>query len=535
VLTAHAARLRTREVELAPRDLVKRRVLEEAGEREYRFAVELFRRWVRQNKPLRDVKEELDQVEPVAAELFGIGQRYFSQRRWQDAVDFFRRALERNPHHFRARLYLGEALLELGQTDEAVAELEMAYELDRDEAGLPLARSLVAQAKAREAGGDQDGARAACERALQISPNERAAHEMLAAIWTRQGDLEKALGAYREAGSAEKIAQVEAEIELARLFAHGVGALEREAWEQAQQAFAELVHRRPDYRRDGQMAARLLEQAVLQRSRTVPLQTYGQLLAIAIAAALLVLLGGSWAVNTYYFQPREVTRQAQATTQVIALATAAQRTAVAQAADATAGAQKLFATVTAEAQALNVAATANAQALDAAATANARALDATATAQAETMRCQDAGQYALAVVREPVLAPTPGTAYVAGASIPDVLTATWVLTNTGACPWEGMQLQPLVGEETVEPKLQHDGRQVEPGEPLEVVLTFPSRDAETKIDKEWIVVVNGLCLCDQPHLRLAVEGWIVVATPAPAPVPLTPTPPPEPSTLPQKF
>jgi hypothetical protein len=48
VLAAHADRLHTREVELAPRDLVKRRVLEVAGERGYRFAVELFRRWVRQ-------------------------------------------------------------------------------------------------------------------------------------------------------------------------------------------------------------------------------------------------------------------------------------------------------------------------------------------------------------------------------------------------------------------------------------------------------------------------------------------------------
>jgi hypothetical protein len=67
VLTTHAARLRKREVELAPRDLVKRRVLVEVSrEGEYRFAVELFRHWVRQNKPLQSVKDELDQVNLLA-------------------------------------------------------------------------------------------------------------------------------------------------------------------------------------------------------------------------------------------------------------------------------------------------------------------------------------------------------------------------------------------------------------------------------------------------------------------------------------
>ena len=79
VLTTHAARLRTREVELAPRDLVKRRVLEIPREREYRFAVELFRRWVRQSRPLQAVKDELDQVDLLGDDLFRVGRRAFRQ------------------------------------------------------------------------------------------------------------------------------------------------------------------------------------------------------------------------------------------------------------------------------------------------------------------------------------------------------------------------------------------------------------------------------------------------------------------------
>ena len=332
VLSAHAARLRTREVELAPRDLVKRRVLEEAGEQEYRFAVELFRRWLRRNKPLREVKDELDRVEPLAERLFGIGRGFFDRRQWETAVRYFQDALGANPRHFRARLHLGEALLAQGQMDEAVTELEEAYELDQDEARYVLTRALVAQAKELEKAGDEERALAACERALQVSPSELAAQEVRAAIWTRRGDaaleredLDTALSAYREVGDAEKIAQIEAlqqrralaaleteaqaheraeawaeagavykglvaqaldeesratwqaalkrcreEEELASLFAEGVGALEQEDWQRARRALAEVVQRHPDYRKNGQLAVQLLERAVAEKKSPPP-------------------------------------------------------------------------------------------------------------------------------------------------------------------------------------------------------------------------------------------------------------------------
>ncbi len=210
VLTKHAARLRSREVELAPRDLVRRRVLELSKEKEYRFAVELFRLWVRRYQPLRDVKEELDQAYPLAEEIFSLGLRIFHQGEWEVAARYFKEALEKNSHHFRARLYLGEAFLKLNRIDEAVGELKQAYELDQDETRLPLARALVAQAREREETEDEDGALAACAHALQISPHEETAQEIRQAIWERrgnavmeQGDLDAALAAYQQAGAED--------------------------------------------------------------------------------------------------------------------------------------------------------------------------------------------------------------------------------------------------------------------------------------------------------------------------------------------
>jgi DNA-binding winged helix-turn-helix (wHTH) protein len=145
-LSGYAARLRTREVELAPQQLVKRRVLEVRDDGQHRFAVELFRRWVSLNRPLSQVKDELDQVEPVAERLYELGRDFFRRRQWENAARYFQDALEAYPQHFRARLYLGEALLELGQVEEAVAELKRAHELDQEGAKFALARA-VAQAR----------------------------------------------------------------------------------------------------------------------------------------------------------------------------------------------------------------------------------------------------------------------------------------------------------------------------------------------------------------------------------------------------
>jgi tetratricopeptide (TPR) repeat protein len=187
VLTTHAARLRKREVELAPRDLVKRRVLVEVSrEGEYRFAVELFRHWVRQNKPLQSVKDELDQVNLLAEWLFDVGWRVSRRGEWDIAIRYFQDALRTDSRHFGAQLHLGKALLELGQADQAVVELKKAFEMEPDEASLPLAHALVAQAGMRIKAGDEDGALIACEQALQISPNEQTAQQVKADIWIRR-------------------------------------------------------------------------------------------------------------------------------------------------------------------------------------------------------------------------------------------------------------------------------------------------------------------------------------------------------------
>ena len=317
LLTDYAARLRTREVELvAPRDLVRRRILDMTGEQEHRFAIELFRRWMCQHKPLRDVKDELDRVDPLAEELFDIGYEFLRRNHWKTATRYFRDALAANPHHFRARLRLGETLLQLAQIDEAVTELEWAYKQDREETRPLLTRALAAQARAREEAGDEDRALAICERALQVSPNDYTAQKIRSAILARRLGVKaqsyeqaeqwaEAIRVYEQlvtqAPDEESRTVWEAALErcreeklMVRLFDEGTRALEKKTWQRAQKAFAEVVHGRPDYSINKQLAARLLLQAVLRK----PVRKHRRVLVAALITAVLMAVAG-----VLYLQP----------------------------------------------------------------------------------------------------------------------------------------------------------------------------------------------------------------------------------------
>ena len=276
-----------------------------------------------------------------------------------------------------------------------------------------------------------------------------------------------------------------------------------------------------------------------QLKASKPPMRRGVLFAV-IAFSILLLVGGSFVLKEYYFEPLEATRQAQATVQAlalqatataeaenrnatttaqaVALATAAQETAIAQAATATASALELDrkAAVAATAQA----ATATQQAID---------LQATAVAQG----CAASDRYALSV-GEPELFPKPGRVYVIG-SPPFAVRATWEVTNIGECAWEEVRLRPLRGGEAISVL---EGERVEPGQVVEITVPFAFSgggdvDRVRDVEGEWVVVVaNPLggdhVLFEQPHLTLRVEGWVIAATPTPTPT-LTPTSTPTPT------
>ena len=308
VLKSHAARLHIREVDLAPRDLVRRRILELPEEGLYGFAIDLFRRWIRQNHPLDDLKAELDRIDPLADELFGIGQEFLRREQLEPATRYFYDALQANPQHFHARLSLGETLLHVGQVDEAVRQLEQAYRMDQAEARSALRRALLAQAQARQEARNEEGTLATCERILQIVPEDETAQAIRRAILIRrwqeraqaaelERQWEEAARLYEKlvalAPDHERMERWQTKLErcrreqtLVRLFQEGETALRQRRWQQAQQALSEVVYGQPDYRLDGRLAARLLLQAV----RRQPVGRY-RVIGSILLAVVLVLVG----------------------------------------------------------------------------------------------------------------------------------------------------------------------------------------------------------------------------------------------------
>ncbi len=104
VLAANAMRLRSREIEVAPKDLVQRKILVPATDNKYKFAVELFRIWVEKNHSIKDVKDELDRIEPEADGLYQLGSQSLKRHQNQDAMEYFQKALGKKPKSFSGEI-----------------------------------------------------------------------------------------------------------------------------------------------------------------------------------------------------------------------------------------------------------------------------------------------------------------------------------------------------------------------------------------------------------------------------------------------
>lgn len=217
VLANYAARFHTRDIEKAPKDLEKRKVItrtvdKETGEFSYYFAIEFFRRLVKENHPLRQVKDELDKIDELADHQFSIARLYIGKQNWIEAKKSLEDVLQRNPQHFGAYLSLGETLLELEIWTSAIEAFRKAYELDPQDARLPLASSLANHALRLADQGDEEGALVNCIESLNVYEEENSAKELRNSIWIKRGDKyledqdwESALTAYENVGAIEKI------------------------------------------------------------------------------------------------------------------------------------------------------------------------------------------------------------------------------------------------------------------------------------------------------------------------------------------
>jgi tetratricopeptide (TPR) repeat protein len=209
-LNSSGVRLVARELEVAPETLMDWEVLI-ASEDAYRFAVPLLRRWVILNRPLRRVKEELDRLNPLAENLYQSGQGFYSNNQLEPAEQQLRQALNINPNHLKARLLLGQILLEQHNLIESVDMYEAAYQYDERAARAYLIKSLLALAESQE----ENLQLSTYERIVKIQNDQPLANEKIRSIWVKRGEalqaqenFEEALKAFEQIGDTERIEKV---------------------------------------------------------------------------------------------------------------------------------------------------------------------------------------------------------------------------------------------------------------------------------------------------------------------------------------
>ena len=155
--------------------------------------------------------------------------------------------------------------------------------------------------------------------------------------------------------------------------------------------------------------------------------------------------------------------------------------------------------------------------------------------QAQVVACVDLSSTEFMIVDGPTFEPGLGYQHVAESEIVDV-EASWLIENSANCIWENIYLLSLSQAEIITPTLRVNGEDVlvanpdgsvfvEPEQRIEVVLALPVENATEEIDEEYVLMINGLTLIDQPHLFLQVEGWVKIVKPTSI-VPLNPTPTP---------
>ena len=230
-----------------------------------RYVIDLLRLWLKENRPIEQVREELTEVNPIANRYIEIGLEYKDSRQFERAIESFQQALEIDPDNLQALVGVAQVHLDQKAYAQAVAGFENALAVDDEdvparsglcEAHLALGDLASAKGKAREA-------IQSYERVLAINTDHTEARQRMADIYRQQAEKalvdrrdEEALSAFRqalgytpedeslEARVIEVQAQKRASV-LAALRERVDLALRQQRWEQATGALEEALALEP--------------------------------------------------------------------------------------------------------------------------------------------------------------------------------------------------------------------------------------------------------------------------------------------------
>ncbi len=146
-----------------------------------------------------------------------------------------RQALNNNPNHLKARLLLGQILLEKGRLVDSVDMFDAAYQYDERAARADFIKSLLALANTQE----ENLQIVTYERILKIQGEQIEAKDKLRAIWVKRGEaalaqenFDDAIKAFEQIGEKDKIRSI--------WLKRGEAALTRENFDDAIKAFEQI-------------------------------------------------------------------------------------------------------------------------------------------------------------------------------------------------------------------------------------------------------------------------------------------------------
>ena len=165
-----------------------------------RFVIHLMRLWLVTNRPIDRVREELEEVNPIANRFIEIGDEYRDRGEAEQAIEYYEQALNLNPGNLKAQNNIASVHLEQKDYKEAVQAFESALKIDDEdvvaktgycEANLALGE----QARGRK---EYDDAIHYYRQVLEINPNHVEVKQRSTKLQNLVNDYEEAQQAIRE-------------------------------------------------------------------------------------------------------------------------------------------------------------------------------------------------------------------------------------------------------------------------------------------------------------------------------------------------
>ena len=149
-----------------------------------RFVVYLLRLWLKCNRSIERVREELIEVNPIANRYMEIGLEYKDKGEFAQAIESFLKVLAIIPEHLPARVSLAQVYAAQKAYEKAAAEFEKALATDEEDVAaraglcavhLALGDLALSRGQTREA-------RRSYERVLSINPEHAEAGQQMAEV-----------------------------------------------------------------------------------------------------------------------------------------------------------------------------------------------------------------------------------------------------------------------------------------------------------------------------------------------------------------